>query len=98
MNILVIGSGGREHAISWKLKQSKLLKNLFIAPGNAGTNNLGINVNIKVDDFVSIKSLVLKENISMVIVGPEDRKVDVKTHFGRGSGQYSAKFPGAGKS
>ena len=72
MNILVIGSGGREHAISWKLKQSKLLNNLFIAPGNAGTQMLGTNIDIKVDDFAAIKHWVLKENISMVVVGPED--------------------------
>ncbi len=61
MNILVIGSGGREHAISWKLKQSKLLNKLFIAPGNAGTDDLGTNINIKVDDFEAMKQLVLKE-------------------------------------
>ncbi len=72
MNILVLGSGGREHAISWKIKQSKLLNKLFIAPGNAGTNSLGENIDIKVDDFSAIKSLVLKENISLVIVGPEN--------------------------
>lgn len=72
MNILVIGAGGREHAIAWKLKQSKLLNKLFIAPGNAGTDGLGSNVDIKVDDFDTIKRLVLKENISMVVVGPED--------------------------
>ncbi|RLD67235.1 MAG: phosphoribosylamine--glycine ligase [Bacteroidetes bacterium] len=72
MNILVIGSGGREHAISWKLKQSKLLNKLFIAPGNAGTDELGTNINIKVDDFEAMKQLVLKEKISMVVVGPED--------------------------
>jgi phosphoribosylamine--glycine ligase len=72
MNILVIGSGGREHAISWKLKQSKLLNKLFIAPGNAGTDELGTNINIKLDDFEAIKRLVLKEKISMVVVGPED--------------------------
>ncbi len=72
MNILVIGSGGREHAISWKLKQSKRLNKLYIAPGNAGTASLGVNVDIKPDDFAAIKSFVLKESISMVIVGPED--------------------------
>lgn len=72
MNILVIGSGGREHAVSWKIKQSKLVDKLFIAPGNAGTGCIGINIDIKVDDFNAIKSLVLKENISLVIVGPED--------------------------
>ena len=72
MNILIIGSGGREHAFAWKINQSKLLNKLFIAPGNAGTADIGINVNIKVDDFNAIKTLVLKENISMIIVGPED--------------------------
>ncbi|MEN8120436.1 MAG: phosphoribosylamine--glycine ligase [Bacteroidota bacterium] len=72
MNVLVIGSGGREHAISWKIKQSKLVDKLFIAPGNAGTDSLGTNIDIKVDDFDAIKSLVLKEDISLVFVGPED--------------------------
>ena len=72
MNVLILGSGGREHAFSWKIAQSKKLSKLFIAPGNAGTKDFGVNVPIAADDFPSIKKLVLKENITMVVVGPED--------------------------
>ncbi len=72
MNILLIGSGGREHAIAWKLRQSKKLNKLYIAPGNSGTREIGINVDISVNDFENIGKLVLDENIDMVIVGPEE--------------------------
>lgn len=72
MNVLVVGSGGREHALSWKIAQSSLCEKLFIAPGNAGTASLGENVSIAVDDFEAMKDLVLEHNISMVVVGPED--------------------------
>lgn len=72
MNILVLGSGGREHAFAWKIKQSKLCDSLFIAPGNAGTVLCGENVNIAVSDFASIKAFCVAEDIAMVIVGPED--------------------------
>ena len=72
MNVLVIGSGGREHAISWKLAQSSKLSKLFIAPGNAGTATVGTNVAIGVNDFEAIKKLVISEAIKLVIVGPED--------------------------
>jgi phosphoribosylamine--glycine ligase len=72
MNILLLGSGGREHAFAWKIVQSKHCKQLYIAPGNAGTIALGINVNINPTDFDAVKALVLKECISMVVVGPED--------------------------
>ncbi len=71
-NILLLGSGGREHAIAWKLKQSSKLNKLFIAPGNAGTAQCGINLNCKATDFEAIKSFVLSNEITMVIVGPED--------------------------
>ena len=71
MNVLVLGSGGREHAFCWKLKQSPKLNNLFIAPGNAGTSQLGTNVNIKDTDFEALKSFVLENDIKMVVVGPE---------------------------
>ena len=71
MNVLVIGSGGREHALSWKIAQSSLCEQLYIAPGNAGTENIGQNVNLNIDDFDLIKSFVLSNNISMVVVGPE---------------------------
>ncbi len=72
MIILLLGSGGREHALAWKMLQSKQCKNLFIAPGNAGTGQIATNVNLNILDFEAIKSFVLKENISMVVVGPED--------------------------
>ncbi len=71
MNVLVLGSGGREHAFCWKLKQSPKLNNLFIAPGNAGTSQLGTNVSIKDTDFEALKRFVLEHNIEMVVVGPE---------------------------
>jgi len=71
MNILIIGGGGREHALAWKLAQSPQLEKLFIAPGNAGTAEVGSNVSIGVEDFESIKKLVLKEGIDLVVVGPE---------------------------
>lgn len=72
MNILIIGSGGREHAFAWKIAQSKNCEKLFVAPGNAGTAAIATNVNIKVDDFPKIKELVLVESIKLVVVGPED--------------------------
>jgi phosphoribosylamine--glycine ligase len=72
MNILILGSGGREHAFAWKLAQSKKLTQLFVAPGNAGTANVGTNVNISVTDFEAIKKFVLENKINMVVVGPED--------------------------
>ncbi|MCQ2376084.1 MAG: phosphoribosylamine--glycine ligase [Salinivirgaceae bacterium] len=72
MNVLIIGSGGREHAIAWKVSQSKLIDNLFIAPGNAGTANVGTNVAIDVKDFEAIKTFVLQNNVNMVVVGPEE--------------------------
>ena len=71
MNVLIIGSGGREHAIAWKIKQSNKLTKLFIAPGNAGTGKLGTNLKINVSDFKEIKKAVLHHNIKLVLVGPE---------------------------
>ena len=72
MTILILGSGGREHTFAWKVAQSPLCDKLFVAPGNSGTDLIATNVNIKVTDFDAIKSLVLTENIDMVVVGPED--------------------------
>jgi len=72
MNILLLGSGGREHAFAWKMVQSPLCDTLFMAPGNAGTAEIATNVNIAVTDFEAIKALVIAENIEMVVVGPED--------------------------
>ena len=72
MNILLLGSGGREHAIAWKIAQSDKVDQLFIAPGNAGTAEVGTNVNIKADDFAAIREFVLGHDVNMVVVGPED--------------------------
>ena len=72
MNILLLGSGGREHALAWKIAQSQKVENLYIAPGNAGTCGVGKNVNIKADDFCAIKDFVLANDVNMVVVGPED--------------------------
>ncbi|MCD4773227.1 MAG: phosphoribosylamine--glycine ligase [Bacteroidales bacterium] len=71
MKVLLLGSGGREHAIAWKLAQSPKLEKLFIAPGNAGTADEGTNVDLNVNDHNAVKEFVLKENINMLIVGPE---------------------------
>lgn len=81
MNVLVIGSGGREHAIAWKLAQSDQLDNLYIAPGNAGTAQTGTNLNIKGDDFNGIKKAVLEFDIELVVVGPEDPLVKGIVNF-----------------
>ena len=72
MRILLLGSGGREHALAWKIAQSKQVEKLFIAPGNAGTANCGENVPIKADDFESVKAFALENGVDMVVVGPED--------------------------
>jgi len=72
MRVLLLGSGGREHAIAWKLAQSSQLEELYIAPGNAGTRHHGTNVDLKPTDFEAIKAFVLKKDIQMVVVGPED--------------------------
>lgn len=72
MTILILGSGGREHTFAWKIAQSPLCKQLFVAPGNSGTFQIAENINIDVTDFNAIKDLVLEKGIEMVIVGPED--------------------------
>jgi len=72
MKILIVGSGGREHALAWKLKQSKKVKQIFISPGNYGTAQVGKNINIGVDDFDSLLDFALKEKIDLTVIGPED--------------------------
>jgi phosphoribosylamine--glycine ligase len=76
MNILILGAGGREHAFAWKISQSPLCKELFVAPGNSGTSTLATNLNISVTDFEGIKKHVLVYKINMVVVGPEDPLVE----------------------
>lgn len=81
MNILLLGSGGREHAIAWKINQSKNLSKLYIAPGNAGTSQVGENVNIDFTDFTEVKKFVLDHEINMVIVGHEQPLVNGISDF-----------------
>lgn len=76
MKILLLGSGGREHALGWKIAQSKRVTQLFIAPGNAGTSEVGTNVDIQVNDFDAIKDFICTQQIDMVVVGPEDPLVN----------------------
>lgn len=81
MNILVLGSGGREHTFAYKIAESPLCNTLFVAPGNAGTASIAINVPIAVTDFIAIKELVIREKIEMVVVGPEDPLVQGISDF-----------------
>ena len=71
MNILILGSGGREHTFAWKIAQSPKCNELYVAPGNSGTANVATNVNISETDFDAIKALVLDKKIELVVVGPE---------------------------
>ncbi|MDY3851865.1 MAG: phosphoribosylamine--glycine ligase [Prevotella sp.] len=76
MKILLLGSGGREHALAWKIAQSKKVSKLFIAPGNAGTSLVGENVNIGVNDFEALKTFCIDNQVDMIVVGPEDPLVN----------------------
>mgnify|MGYP006178667997 CR=1 FL=1 len=89
MNILLLGSGGREHALAWKMVQSPKCSTLFVAPGNAGTASIARNVNINPNDFESVKQLVLTENIQIVVVGPEDPLVNGVYDFFKNDAQLS---------
>jgi phosphoribosylamine--glycine ligase len=81
MRILIIGSGGREHALGWKIKQSKNVEKIFFAPGNAGTTSIGKNLEIAVSDFDKLKEAIIANNINMVLVGPEVPLVDGITDY-----------------
>lgn len=76
MNILLLGSGGREHALAWKIRQSSLCSQLFIAPGNGGTGSVGTNVNMGVNDFPAIEQFVQENQVELIVVGPEDPLVN----------------------
>tara|TARA_B100000401_G_scaffold352839_2_gene250422 strand:+ start:8223 stop:9494 length:1272 start_codon:yes stop_codon:yes gene_type:complete len=76
MNILILGSGGREHTFAWKISQSSFCNSLFIAPGNAGTEKLGTNINLNIADFNSIKDFALDKQVDLIIVGPEEPLVN----------------------
>lgn len=71
MNILLLGNGGREHALAWKISQSPHTSKLFIAPGNAGTEQCGQNINIDIDKFHNIKTFCIENDINMIVIGPE---------------------------
>lgn len=87
MKILLLGSGGREHALAWKIAQSKKVDQLYIAPGNAGTGSVGENVPLKADDFEGIRQFVLSQGVDMVVVGPEDPLVKGVYDFFKNDGQ-----------
>ena len=89
MNILLLGSGGREHAFAWKMTQSPLCSQLFVAPGNAGTLKSATNANINPNDFIAIKQFVLANTIEMVVVGPEDPLVNGIYDFFKNDTQIS---------
>ena len=76
MNILILGSGGREHTFAWKISQSHLCKKLYISPGNGGTSNYGENIYADINNFDEIKNLVINKKIDLVLVGPEDPLVN----------------------
>ena len=90
MKILLLGSGGREHALAWKIAQSQKIEKLYIAPGNAGTASVGENVAIKADDFEGIKQFVLANAVDMVVVGPEDPLVKGVYDFFKNDSQLAS--------
>ncbi len=98
MNILIIGSGGREHTLAWKMSQSEKCKNLYVAPGNAGSDKVAKNVNIGVGDFEGLKKLIIEKNISLVIVGPEAPLVDgIRAYLQSDENLKDLKIVGPGK-
>lgn len=98
MNILVIGSGGREHTLAWKIRQSKKCTNLYVAPGNAGTATIATNVDLTVGDFEGIKNLIIDKDITLVIVGPEAPLVDgIRSYLYEESKLNKLKIVGPGK-
>ena len=76
INVLILGSGGREHAIAWKIRESNLLQNLYVAPGNSGTKIIAQNLPVKFDNHDEIKKIILSKNIGLLIIGPEDPLVN----------------------
>ena len=83
MKVLLLGSGGREHALAWKIAQSPKVEKLYIAPGNAGTSEAGENVNLKATDFPALKAFALEKEIDMIVVGPEDPLVQASSTASR---------------
>ncbi|MBW7867458.1 MAG: phosphoribosylamine--glycine ligase [Brumimicrobium sp.] len=90
MNVLLLGSGGREHALAWKIARSSILDNLYIAPGNAGTSDFGLNLDIDPCNFTAVKEAVISRKINMVIVGPEAPLVEGIVDFFRNDSELSS--------
>lgn len=98
MNVLLIGSGGREHALAWKISQSPKLTKLFIAPGNAGTSQVGVNVNIKTTDFAALGNFCVENAVKLLVVGPEEPLVKgITNYFNENSNLSHIKVIGPGK-
>ena len=98
MNVLILGSGGREHTFAWKIAQSTKCEKLFVAPGNAGTQLIAINKNLNLGDFDSIASFIKEESVEMMIVGPEGPLVDgIRDYFESNSEFESLMIVGPGK-
>ena len=106
MNVLILGSGGREHAFAWKIAKSSSCNNLFIAPGNAGTSKIASNLNVDVLNFDQVKSSILKLDINLVMVGPEipliegivdfiNNDIDLKSVLVVGPSKAGAKLEGS---
>ena len=76
VNVLILGSGGREHAIAWKIAQSKLLNNLYVAPGNSGTSSIAKNIPANINNFPEIRDIIITKSIDLLIIGPEDPLVN----------------------
>ena len=76
VNVLILGSGGREHAIAWKIAQSKLLNNLYVAPGNSGTSSMAKNIPANINNCTEIKDIIITKSIDLLIIGPEDPLVN----------------------
>ena len=85
MNVLILGSGGREHAFAYKIRQSTLCKNLYVAPGNSGTSEIAFNLEIQVNQFEQIAEAIKNLNVSLVVVGPEVPLVNGLTDFIKGN-------------
>ena len=90
MNILLLGSGGREHALAWKIAQSKQCGQLYVAPGNPGTASVGVNVDLAADDFEGIGNFCLQHQVDMVVVGPEDPLVKGIYDYFKGNEKLAA--------
>ncbi len=90
MNVLILGSGGREHTIAWKILQSENVKDVYVAPGNAGTNKIAKNVSLDAKNFNQISSFIEKENVQMLLIGPEDPLVNGITDYFRASPKHKS--------